>query len=60
MDSSQDSDNNAASELSMKNVGGVFIVLCSGVAVAAILALLEMFWKLWKTSSKEKVLNENI
>lgn len=43
----------------MKNVGGVFIVLCSGVGVAAILALLEMFWKLWKTSSKEKVLYEN-
>jgi hypothetical protein len=39
----------------MKNVGGVFIVLCSGVAVAAVLAALEMFWTLWKTTSKEKV-----
>lgn len=39
----------------MKNVGGVFIVLCSGVGVAAVLASLEMFWTLWKTSSKEKV-----
>jgi len=52
---SQDTENNEASELSMKNVGGVFIVLCSGVGVAAILASLEMFWTLWKTSSKEKV-----
>lgn len=51
----QDTDNNEASELSMKNVGGVFIVLCSGVGVAAILATLEMFWTLWKTTSKEKV-----
>ncbi|XP_060848999.1 glutamate receptor ionotropic, kainate 3-like isoform X1 [Rhopalosiphum padi] len=51
----QDTDNNEASELSMKNVGGVFIVLCSGVAVAAVLAALEMFWTLWKTTSKEKV-----
>jgi len=39
----------------MKNVGGVFIVLCSGVVVAAILAAMEMFWTLWKTTSKEKV-----
>lgn len=39
----------------MKNVGGVFIVLCSGVGVAAVLATLEMFWTLWKTTSKEKV-----
>jgi len=39
----------------MKNVGGVFIVLCSGVGVAAILAAMEMFWTLWKTTSKEKV-----
>lgn len=46
---------NEASELSMKNVGGVFIVLCSGVGVAAILACFEMFWKLWKTSAKKKV-----
>lgn len=51
----QDTDNNEASELSMKNVGGVFIVLCSGVAVAAVLASAEMFWTLWKTTSKEKV-----
>lgn len=51
----KDIDNNEASELSMKNVGGVFIVLCSGVGVAAILATLEMFWTLWKTTSKEKV-----
>ncbi|VVC31772.1 Ionotropic glutamate receptor, L-glutamate and glycine-binding domain,Receptor, ligand binding [Cinara cedri] len=51
----QDTENNEASELSMKNVGGVFIVLCSGVGVSAILAFLEMFWKLWKTTTKEKV-----
>ncbi|XP_025421717.1 glutamate receptor ionotropic, kainate 3-like isoform X3 [Sipha flava] len=51
----QDTENTEASELSMKNVGGVFIVLCSGVGVAAILAALEMFWTLWKTTSKEKV-----
>jgi len=51
----QDTDNNEASELSMKNVGGVFIVLCSGVGVAAILAAMEMFWTLWKTTTKEKV-----
>lgn len=41
--------------MSMKNVGGVFIVLCSGVGVAAILASMEMFWTLWKTTTKEKV-----
>lgn len=51
----QDNDNNEASELSMKNVGGVFIVLVSGVGIAAVLATLEMFWTLWKTSTKEKV-----
>ncbi|XP_050428924.1 glutamate receptor ionotropic, kainate 2-like [Adelges cooleyi] len=56
----QDDDKgNEASELSMKNVGGVFIVLCSGVGVAAILAGLEMFWMLWKTSSKEKISFKN-
>lgn len=51
----QDTESSEASELSMKNVGGVFIVLCSGVGVAAILAALEMLWTLWKSSSKEKV-----
>ncbi|XP_050533361.1 glutamate receptor ionotropic, kainate 2-like [Daktulosphaira vitifoliae] len=50
---------NEASELSMKNVGGVFIVLCSGVGVAAILACFELFWKLWKTSAKRKVSFKN-
>ncbi|XP_071445424.1 glutamate receptor ionotropic, kainate 2-like [Hetaerina americana] len=44
----------AASELGLPNVGGVFVVLIGGVALACVIAWLELFWKVAMNSIKNK------
>lgn len=39
-------------ELSLANVGGVFVVLIAGLAVAFLFALCEFVWKTYKNSDK--------
>ena len=47
----------ANSELGMSNVGGVFVVLLAGIAVAFIITAVEFFWKVAKLSKATKVLS---
>ena len=45
-DSIQDDDNKAkASELSLANVGGVFVMLLAGMGLACLIAVFEFIWK---------------
>lgn len=44
-----------ASELTLANVGGVFVVLLFGVGLACIIAVLEFIWKTRRASEDEKV-----
>lgn len=45
----------SAAELALTNVGGVFLVLGVGVAIAIIIALLEFLWNVRKVSVEERV-----
>lgn len=42
-------------ELDMDNVGGVFLVLCVGLAVAIVIGLLEFLWSVRRVAIDEKV-----
>lgn len=43
-------------ELDMDNVGGVFLVLCVGLAVAWAIGVLEFFWSVRRVAIDEKVI----
>lgn len=43
-------------ELDMGNVGGIFIVLAGGIAVAILIGVLEFLWNVRKVSISQKVL----
>lgn len=45
----------SSNELALSNVGGVFLVLGIGVAVAFILAILEFLWNVRNVSVEEHV-----
>jgi ionotropic glutamate receptor len=47
----------SASELSLANVGGIFVVLAFGLIIAFLVAILEFFW-IAKKPSFEQVLNQ--
>lgn len=44
-----------ANELSLANVGGVFVVLLFGVGLACIIAVLEFIWKTRRVAEDERV-----
>ncbi|XP_022241144.1 glutamate receptor ionotropic, kainate 2-like [Limulus polyphemus] len=44
----------SASELGLDNVGGVFVVLSSGLCMACLIVVLEFTWKLRKLPSEER------
>ena len=45
-----DEKKDSANELSFENVGGVFVVLAIGLALALLIALLEFTWKAKQSS----------
>ncbi|KAL8564050.1 hypothetical protein ACOMHN_016339 [Nucella lapillus] len=49
----EDSAKGAASELSVKNVGGVFVVLMGGVVAGFFVAMCEFIWKARKNARKD-------
>jgi hypothetical protein len=48
-----DKKKDSASELSVANVGGIFVVLVFGLIVAFIVAILEFFWIAKKPSNDQ-------
>lgn len=42
-------------KLALDNIGGVFVVLFSGVGIACLLALAEFFWNVYSVSVEEHV-----
>lgn len=50
-----DGQSSEASELDLKNVGGVFVVLVGGVIIACFITIFEMIYNLLQVSHKEKV-----
>ena len=52
----QDEHKDSANELSFENVGGVFVVLAVGLALASLIAIFEFTWKA-KQTSHEQVIN---
>ena len=46
-----DKKKDSASELSLANVGGVFVVLAIGLCLSFVVALLEFMWKARQTSN---------
>ena len=51
----EDTRANKASELSLANVGGVFVVLLAGMGLACLIAVFEFIWKSRKLASSENV-----
>lgn len=45
----------AASELNIESVGGVFVVLVTGVGIGCLFALFEFVWKSMKLARHERV-----
>lgn len=45
----------SASELNIENVGGVFVVLVTGVGIGCVFAALEFIWKSMKVARHERV-----
>ena len=45
----------SASELNIENVGGVFVVLVTGVGIGCLFALFEFIWKSMKLARHERV-----
>ena len=49
-DNTDDKKKDSANELSLANVGGVFVVLAVGLCLSFIVAILEFIWKARQTS----------
>ncbi len=49
----KDDDKTKASELSLANVGGVFVVLLAGMGLACLIAVFEFIWKSRKMASDD-------
>ncbi len=49
-DAYDDKKKDSANELSLANVGGVFVVLAVGLCLSFVVAILEFVWKSKKTS----------
>ena len=47
-----------ASELSLANVGGVFVVLMAGMGLACLIAVFEFIWKSRKLATDDNVSSE--
>lgn len=54
MDDSKKSSS-GVTELGLGNVGGVFVVLLTGLAIAAFVAVIEFFWKARKLANVDRV-----
>lgn len=48
-------DDGKDSELTMQNVGGIFLVLFAGCGIAIIIGLMEFLWNVKRVSINEKV-----
>lgn len=44
-----------AAELSLSNVGGVFVVLLGGLAISCVIAITEFIWETRKIDEKDRV-----
>lgn len=49
-------ENKEASALGIQNIGGLFIVLASGLVLSVFVATVEFIYKLRKTAEREQVL----
>ena len=56
----EDTHANKASELSLANVGGVFVVLLAGMGLACLIAVFEFIWKSRKLASSENVRHSSL
>ena len=56
----EDTRANKASELSLANVGGVFVVLLAGMGLACLIAVFEFIWKSRKLASSENVRHSSL
>ena len=52
-DNTDDKKKDSANELSLANVGGVFVVLAVGLCISFIVAILEFMWKARQTSDDQ-------
>lgn len=48
-------DDRKDSELTMENVGGIFLVLFAGCGIAIVIGVMEFLWNVKKVSIDEKV-----
>ena len=53
--SDEDEDDADSAELGLDNVGGVFVVMCGGLALSCITACCEFLWKARKLATEEGV-----
>lgn len=51
----EDDRMNKANELSLANVGGVFVVLLAGMGIACLIAVFEFIWKSRKLATEDNV-----
>lgn len=51
---------NKANELSLANVGGVFVVLMAGMGLACLIAVFEFVWKSRKLATEESVRHSHL
>lgn len=49
-----------AAELGIDNVGGIFVVLVGGIALAFIIAIAEFLWNVRKVAVTQHVSNSNL
>ncbi|XP_071747530.1 glutamate receptor ionotropic, kainate 2 isoform X1 [Lepeophtheirus salmonis] len=56
----KDDDRAQANELSLANVGGVFVVLLAGMGIACLVAVFEFIWKSRKLANEENVRNNKM
>ena len=54
-----ESDTNNSAQLSLANLGGVFIVLLGGMVIACIIAIFEFTWKHRRSAVNSDVSKEN-
>jgi ionotropic glutamate receptor len=55
-DTIDDKKKDSANELSLANVGGVFVVLSVGLCLSFIVAILEFIWKAKKISNDQVII----
>ena len=49
-----------ANELSLANVGGVFVVLLAGMGLACLIAVFEFIWKSRKLATEDNVRHKDL